>query len=236
MRYRRSVLGMVWTLLHPIAMTAVLCAVFGTTFEIDVWEYAPFLLAGLSFWSFVTYMTSHGSQSFYLGASYIRQHPAPMAIYPLRIALAGAFHFLLALAIVVVFVGCLFGVTNLASWLTLLPTLALLFAIGWSVATLVGLANVYYRDVEHLCEVVLRIAFYLTPVMYPPSVLRGARLGWLNDYNPLAACLHLIREPILVGRSPSIAAFVLVSTCAVTLACAAMLALWRHQPRLAQYL
>src|SRR5260221_10868882 len=86
-RYRRSVLGMGWSLLNPIAMTAILCTVFSTLFNQSVRDYAPFLFAGLATWNYLMTATLQGCQCFFQGESYIRQHPAPLAVYPLRTAL-----------------------------------------------------------------------------------------------------------------------------------------------------
>src|SRR5438874_2169218 len=100
-RYRRSVLGMGWSLLHPICMTTILTAVFYKLFNQPVSEYAPFVLAGLATWNYVLTVVQHGCHCFFIGESYIRQYPAPLAIYPLRTALGGTVHFLLALSVVI---------------------------------------------------------------------------------------------------------------------------------------
>jgi lipopolysaccharide transport system permease protein len=93
-RYRGSVLGICWSLLHPIAMTAILCVVFRYVFKMpNVRTYAPYLFAGLTFWGFFSSVLVQGCGCFFQGESYIRQFPAPMAIYPLRIMLGSAFHF-----------------------------------------------------------------------------------------------------------------------------------------------
>src|SRR5919199_1280608 len=76
-RYRRSVLGLGWSLLHPIAMTTILCAVFYSIFHKPIPVYAPFVLAGLATWNYIVPSTLQGCQCFFLGESYIRQYPAP---------------------------------------------------------------------------------------------------------------------------------------------------------------
>ncbi|HEY7423707.1 MAG TPA: ABC transporter permease [Gemmataceae bacterium] len=103
-RYRGSVLGICWSLLHPIAMTAILCVVFRYAFNMpNVRTFAPLLFTGLTFWGFFSSVVVQGCGCFFQGEPYIRQFPAPMAIYPLRTVLASAFHFsiglLLAIAI-----------------------------------------------------------------------------------------------------------------------------------------
>ncbi len=202
-RYRGSFLGMGWSLLYPVAMTAILCSVVTTLFEgQDPWTYAPFLFAGLTFWSYVTGVTQQGCLCFRLGESYIRQFPAPVAIYPLRTVLGCAFHYVLALTLVVVLVGSTRGVAPLAL-LGLVPALALLLVMGWSVAVLVGLLNVRFRDTAHIMDIVLQVLFYTTPVLYPPEMLAGRRLGLLMQVNPLMPFLQMLRDPVLTGRLPA---------------------------------
>src|SRR4051794_24711565 len=86
-RYRRSILGIGWSLLHPIAMTIILCLVFSTSFGVPIKDFAPDLMAGLATWSYILTVALNGGQSFFQGESYIRQHPAPVAVYPLRTVL-----------------------------------------------------------------------------------------------------------------------------------------------------
>jgi lipopolysaccharide transport system permease protein len=201
-RYRRSVLGMGWSLLHPLAMTAILCIVFYSIMHAKVRDYAPYLIAGLATWNFLVASALQGCQCFFQGESYIRQYPAPLAIYPLRTSLGGMVHFLVALSVVLCLAWCFKGFPNPLSLLCLLPALLLLFALSWSVAVIAGFANVYFQDTQHLCEVGFQMLFYATPIMYRVEDLHG-RLAWLMHYNPLVAFLRLVRDPILDGRAPS---------------------------------
>jgi ABC-type polysaccharide/polyol phosphate export permease len=207
-RYRRSVIGIGWSLLRPVVMTIVLCAVFRRLFRpADVWDYAPYLLTGLACWDYITTATKQGCQCFFQGESYIRQHPAPIAIYPLRIALGETVHFFFALLVVL---GLAWyakgGFGSLPALASLLPTLLLLFALVWALALIAGFANVYFQDTQHLCDVVFQIVFYATPIIYYEQDLGvGGRLHWLVTHcNPLVPFLDLMRDPILRGKVPSL--------------------------------
>src|SRR5688572_9379330 len=92
-RYRRSMLGIGWSLLNPILMTCVFCVVFAKLFGEDLTTYAPFVLSGLAFWAFISGTTTEGCQCFYVGEHYLRQHPTPLAIFPLRTTLGLFAHF-----------------------------------------------------------------------------------------------------------------------------------------------
>jgi lipopolysaccharide transport system permease protein len=209
-RYRRSVIGIGWSLLHPIAMSAVLCVVFSHVWHLPIREFAPGLLVGLTFWGFMLAVVMQGCQSFFHGESYIRQHPAPLAIYPLRTTLAAGFHFALGFGVAMFFVWMLNGFGNLLALAALVPAFALLFIVGWSLAVCMGVANVLFQDSQHLIEVFMQMAFYLTPIIYPPEVmlqrLRPLGVPWLINLNPFAVWLELIRRPLVEGQMPSTAA------------------------------
>jgi lipopolysaccharide transport system permease protein len=236
-RYRRSIIGIGWSLLHPIAMTVVLCVVFSHLLDKEIKSFAPFLLSGLTFWGFITAVVMQGCQCFFQGESYIRQHHAPLAIYPLRTTLSAGFHFLLGLGIVIVFVCCMQGFGNLPALLTLVPTLLLVFIIGWSLAVCMGVANVMFQDSQHLTEVMMQMMFYVTPIIYGPEFLLKRRyVSWFVRLNPFAALLELIRNPLLYGELPSqwaVGMGLLTGLIAVSLAA---LALRRFEKRMIFYL
>lgn len=205
-RYRGSWLGAGWSLLHPLAMSAVMCVVLHRLFGIDVAVYLPSVLAGFVVWQFGTACTITGCNSLVAGEAYIRQFPAPMGIYPLRTTLAASFHLMIALAVVTVGNGFLNGF-HPGSVVTALPSLPMLLVFGWSVGVLAGFANVYFPDVQHLTEVSLQLLFYMTPIMYPPELLQKRGVGWLLNYNPVAALIETVRAPILGQGPPPLATY-----------------------------
>ena len=211
-RYRRSVLGVGWSLLHPIAMTVVLCTVFHTLMRVDIRTYGPYIMSGLAFWGYISACTIQGARCFYQGEAYIRQYPAPLAIYPLRTVLGAAFHFLIALSAVLVMYWCLHGFGNVAALHHVILILPLLLLLGWSTCVLAGFANVYFPDTAHLLEIGLQILFYATPIIWHPELLKERGLGWLVDVNPMASILELVRAPILTGQAPPMTAYGVAAT------------------------
>ncbi len=216
-RYRRSLLGLGWSLLQPIAMTAVLCLVFSNLFDgISIREFAPILFSGLTFWAFIVAAMNQGCQSFFQGESYIRQHRIPLAIYPLRTVLGAGYHFLVSLVVVIGFVWIMKGFGNVPALFGLIPGLLLLFVFAWSMAICTATLNVLFHDTSHLLEIVLQILFYLTPIMYPPKLLQEKNLGWVLQWNPLTTLIGLIRQPLLEDTLPS--ANTLMASLAITVA------------------
>ena len=201
-RYRRSAIGMGWSLLHPIAMTTVLCMVLCLLFHADVRTYAPFVLTGLTFWGFIMASVSEGCQCFFQGESYIRQHKIPLAIYRAADDAGRRFSFSAGLRRRLgVLVWSVKGFGNLPALLSLAPTFVLLFVAGWSLAICMGLANVMFQDSQHLIEVVMQMMFYMTPIIYTPAQVPKGNLfaAWILYINPLAAFLELLRRPFLRG-------------------------------------
>lgn len=235
-RYRRSVLGLGWSLLHPIAMTTVICIVFHKLFNMEVASYGPFLLSGITTWGYLSSTITQGCDTFYNGESYIRQYPAPLAIYPLRTVLGAAFHFGLALLVVLMLTWWFKGFGNLMAITALVPAFLLFIVLGWSLSVMSGFAHVRFCDTRHLLDVGLQIMFYATPIFVPPEQLKERGLAWLIDYNPAAILLDLVRQPVLNGNFPTLRAWtcVLVITAAAFLL--AVLMLVRLQRRLIFYL
>lgn len=215
LRYRRSFLGIGWSLLQPIGMTIVLCTVFHKLFNMDIREYGPFLLIGLSLWAFITTSVQLGCQTFFQAESFVRQRPVPMAIYPLRTVLGAGFHALLAQGVVIIVTWAVHGFGNLPVLVALVPAGILLFLFGWSLATLAGVANVHFPDTQHLSELTLQVLFYMSPIIYKPEMLRERGLGWLVDWNPMTAIIEMVRAPILYGQIPS--AQIMLTACLTVL-------------------
>jgi lipopolysaccharide transport system permease protein len=238
LRYRRSMLGIGWSLLYPLASALVLCFAFHEILRISVpvREYVPLLMVGLTWWGYVSGVTIQGCQCFVDAESYIRQHSIPMAVYPLRTALGNMIHFLIALSIVMAMVWCFRGFGNLLALVTLPFSLCLLLVFGWAVSVLAGYVNTAFRDIQHLFNIVFQLLFYLTPIIYPPATLAETRLGQIVGYNPLVPFLDIIREPVLEGRVPPLATFGNATFATLVVAAAAMLLLRRLQKRVILYL
>jgi ABC-type polysaccharide/polyol phosphate export permease len=226
-RYRRSVLGIGWSLLNPLAMTVVFCVVFGGIIGQGDWTwFAPYLLAGLAVWEFIRSSAIQGCDSFIRAESYIRQCPLPYAIYPLRTVLGTFIHFAISMAVVVVATAVVLrSTTPLLMVGAVLPGVLLVTVFAWGVATLSAFGHVYFHDTKHLFEAGSQMYFFLTPIMYTRKVLEDRQLGWVADLNPVTVYLDIIRDPLLTGVPPSAEQFAVAGGLALAafgLACGAI--------------
>ncbi len=220
LRYRRSVLGLGWSLLNPLAMTAVFVVVFTQLLGgNDPQNYTPSLLLGLAIWSFFRDSACLGCRSLIANEAYIRQSPLPFTLYPLRTVLGNSIHSSIALSIglVVVLIA-----KSIASPLTIfwgplevlwavLPALVLAVVMGWALATIFAFVNVYFQDTQHLLEVGAQLMFFLTPITYPPEVLEKAGVGFIITLNPVNLFMDLVRAPLLTGQLPPLETYAITT-------------------------
>jgi len=205
-RYRKSVLGIGWSLMNPIAMTIVFTVVFSKVLGAgaDPISYAASVLTGMAVWSFLRDSTLTGCRCFSTNEAYIRQSPIPYTVYTLRTALGQAIHSLLALSVVVVMVAIYQSDSAVLLRVALMvPGLLLLFIAAWAAATIAAFTTVFFHDTQHLLEVMAQIVFFLTPIMYPRGLLDDKQMGWIVDANPVYWLMELTRTPLLTGHMPS---------------------------------
>jgi lipopolysaccharide transport system permease protein len=201
-RYRRTVLGIGWSLMNPICMMIVLCTVFHQIFNYPIRDHAPFVMAGVCIWTFLSASILEGCNCIYGGEKYIRSIPMPMGIYPLRVTIGLFFQFLIVLALTVLITLVLRGYEDPIVLLALLPSLVVLFFFSWAMGVLFGFANVYFPDTTQIASVFLQILFYLTPVFYPPGLIRISLVQTCLRYNPFAALVSIVREPLVFDQLP----------------------------------
>ncbi len=205
-RYSRSFLGIGWSMVRPLAMTAVCCVVFAQLLQVSYKDYIPFILLGLTLWQFLVETVLNGCDCFTRAAPYIRQQPIPLAVFPLRTVLGTGFHALVALALAALIAWSFQGLPNGLVLLSLVPSGVLLFLLGWFLAIVGGVLHTHFYDTRHILEIGLQILFYLTPILYhPESLAEHAHLHSVVEWNPIAAVLELFRRPILRGEWPLLA-------------------------------
>ena len=219
LKYKRSTLGIAWSLLNPLFMMAIYTLVFSVFLRaIRVPNYWALVLAGLLAWVFFANSIGSATTSFVHSANLISKVYFPIEALPIASVLAQFVNFVISLAIllVVLFVARL----PLGAPMILLPVILaaqLAFTIG--IALLVATVTVYLRDLEHLVALGLTALFYVTPVLYP---LEGSALpagaGRYLPYlkvNPLSWFLSSYHDVLFYGRWPDWTLFTLMLVAAV---------------------
>lgn len=234
-RYRKSCLGLGWSLLSPLAMTAVLCMVFQAMFSINLREYAPFVLSGVAIWTFISGIVNEGCTSMVGAEKYLRAFPAPLPVFGLRTLISVSFHFLLILTIAIVLTSILNGEVYLMMPVWLIPGLILLFLFGWALIVTIGVLNVLFPDVQHLSTVGLQMLFYMTPIFYKPESINSSFVRTVMALNPLGYLVEIVRTPVLTGQPPSLMAYGASALAAGVMLCIASAICIRLDRRLVLY-
>jgi len=203
-RYKRSILGMAWTLLNPMLQTAVYTLVFSTIMKIGVPEFPVFFLAGLLPWTLISVSTTAAAHSLLNNQGLIRKVAAPQAVYPLSVVgskLVDLVFSLVPLAILAAALGRAPGL----SWLFLVPSLLMAAAFTVGLSLVFSSLTVFFRDIRHLIDILFQVWFYLTPVIYPQEYLDKLHNVWarlLLQLNPAAPIVRCFQIPIYEGRLP----------------------------------
>ena len=201
LRYKRSVLGFLWALLNPALMMAVLTVVFSTILRFGIPHYAIFLLSVLLPWTFFSQSLSYAVDCIVGNGELIKKVSVPKLVFPVAAVVSNIINLLLSfipMALVVLAMRHPFYKT----WLYLpVPVLALIiFTLGMS--CFFATANVFYRDVAHILQVVLSAWFYFTPIIYGLDLV-PAHLQWLFRLNPIIYVTNGFRLAIYYGMLPS---------------------------------
>lgn len=201
LRYRRTVLGYLWTLINPLLMMSVMAIVFSALFQTDLRTFAVFLFAGMIPWNFFNSVVTQSSSAFLNNEGLIKKIYVPKLIFPLSIAFAllldSLLSFLALFAIILALGGTL-------SWsLLFLPvSFFLLFLFAFGLGLIISIATVFFRDLQHIILIAMQGLFFLTPILYKHDALTG-KVAWLVAVNPVTPFIALFRLPLIEATLPS---------------------------------
>ena len=228
-RYARSILGPIWMVLTMGFMVLSLGLVYGAIFGVELASYFPYLTMGFISWAFVSSFFLEGSNIFVEVAVLIKQINIPLSVHVARLSLRFVlvfFHNML----VFVFVALYFSHNPGANALFLIPAVILSILNGTWIIMLLGGLSVRFRDLPYAIASILQLAFFLTPIIWQPSMLSGRGRFFLTDANPLFHAVELIRAPML-GQAPSLLSWYVMGAMAVFgwMATLIFLKYWRKQ-------
>ncbi|MBP3609390.1 MAG: ABC transporter permease [Lachnospiraceae bacterium] len=211
LKYRRSVIGLLWSILNPLLMMVVITAVFQNLFRFEIENFAVYYLTGWVVFNFVTEATS-GAMTSIIGASaLIRKVYIPKYIFPMQKCFFSFVNMLFSLA--ALFVVMLVLRVEFTWRLLLVPVplvLALVFAIG--LGMILSTVAVFFRDMIHLYSVLTMVWMYLTPIIYPEEILVGI-MQTIMKLNPLYYYVDYFRQLTLYGAVPDVEQLLVMTMC-----------------------
>ena len=206
-RYGNALLGSAWTILNPLAMILVYTIIFSQVMrsklpEIDTsFAYSIYLCAGILSWNLFAEISARGQTMFLDNANIIKKINFPRICLPVIVVLNAGLNFAISFGL---FTGFLIFSGSFPGWafLAIFPVLLLqvTFAIGF--AMLLGILNVFFRDVGQLFSILMQFWFWFTPIVYPVSILPES-IRALLPYNPMAQIVAAYQTILVYGRLPA---------------------------------
>lgn len=200
LRYKRSVLGLAWSLLTPLLQLLVFYLLFQVILALPISRFSSFTLIGLLVWAWFQTSVSQSANAITANRELVRRPGFRPTVLPVVTVSTNFVHFLLALPILLI-VLVIDGSRLGPSLLTLPLVVILQFALTLSLAYLVASANVVFADTQHLVGVILMLLFFLSPIFYDASLV-PEDLQPLYRLNPLVRLLDAYRAVLMEGMLP----------------------------------
>ena len=196
LKYRRSYLGIFWSLLEPLLTTIILTVVFGTLFGNTTKSYPLYILCGRLMYTFFSAGTKSATRSIRSNAAMIKKVYVPKYLYPMSSILFNFVIFALSLIILVpLTIYCQVSFTY--RWFYLFIPLILIILLTFGVGIILATIAVFFRDMEYLWDVSLMFIMYTAAIFYYPERLLKSGYAFLLNYNPLYCVISVFRACLL---------------------------------------
>lgn len=202
LRYKRSVLGIAWSLLNPLLQLLVFSIVFRYIIPLHIPDYTLFLFSGILMWSWFQSSLYSASSAIVDNPTLIRQPGFPSGVLPVVTVLSNTVNFVLALPVLLISAWATGHAPN-ASIVALPFVMTVQFFLILSVSYYLAVLHVPYRDTQYLLGIVLMLSFYLVPIFYNSASI-PVRFQPLYQLNPVVGILEGYRAILLHGQLPNL--------------------------------
>lgn len=205
-RYRHSLFGAAWTVLNPLSMIAVYTLVFSQVMQArlpgvdSAFAYSVFLMAGLIPWGLFAEIVSRSQNMFLENANLIKKVNFPKACLPSIVVLSSLMNFGVTLSLFIL-IAAFLGITPGPSLFALVPLVLIETVLAISLGLILGVANVFFRDVGQLTGIFLQFCFWLTPIIYSIDIIPLPYRDWIV-LNPLAPLFAAFQTVFVRGDFP----------------------------------
>lgn len=214
-KYKGSFLGVLWSFINPLLSVLVYAIVFPYIMRIKVENYLIYLITGIIPWTFFTSAINTGIISILSNADIIKKVYFPRIILPISSVTSALVNFFISCIIILVF--CIFGGVGISASLLWLPLVALIqYVMLLGFTFILSAIEMYMRDIEHIVNFVLAMAFYATPILYTPDIFPD-NLSWILKINPMAYLVNAYRDIFLYHQNPSLYGLIIVGVFSVVI-------------------
>lgn len=239
-RFARSKLGALWMVLQPLAQVAIYALVLSRIMAAKLpgidnrYAYVIYLMAGMIAWSLFAEVVTRSLTVFVDNGNLMKKMAFPRVCLPIIIAGSSLVNNLLLLCTTIgVFLLISHPPTLAFLWLPLLIGINLAFGLG--LGLILGVLNVFVRDVAQVMTVVLQLLFWLTPIVYMPSII-PERLRVILEFNPMMHMAVAFQDVLLYERAPGINGLIVIAVAAVVMLLFALILFRRAAPEMVDVL
>ena len=212
-RYKRSWLGVVWTMLNPLLTMVVLTLVFSRLFRFSIDHYPVYVLSGLTAWSFFSSSTNGAMGEMLWSGNLLRRIYVPRSVFVVSAVGTGLFNLVIAL-VPLLAIALVTGVPLRPALLAWPAAIFLLSLFSLGIGLLLAAAVVYFADMLPVYEVLLTIWLYATPIIYSLEII-PVEQSWIFRLNPLYYLVTCFRAPLLEGKLPDPFTWLIASLVAI---------------------
>lgn len=202
-KYRRSVLGFLWSVVAPLLQNLIIGVVFSYLMRFDMPNYIVYLFAGIVFYNILSTVIMQSPYIMINNEGFIKKIYVPKLVFVLQVVFLEIVNFILIL-ISLIILGIIFKKLSFSFSYLFLPVplfLLIIFLIG--AATIISIMSVYFRDMMHIVPVVMQAVFFLTPVLYPMSIV-PEKMQKIIKLNPFYYFVEIFRIPVLYNKLPDL--------------------------------
>lgn len=207
-RFARSKLGAIWIVLNPLAQVLMYALVLSAVLSSKLpgvssrFAYAIYLLAGMLCWSLFTELLMKTSTLFIDNSNLIKKIVFPkLALPTILVGVSLINNIILFLTMIFVFGLLGHKITHEVLWI--IPLMLITVAIGLGAGLILGVINVFIRDIGQIIPILLQFAFWFTPIVYPVEVI-PEKYTYLLNFNPFYGIISSYQNVLVLGKSPDI--------------------------------
>lgn len=198
-RYKRSFLGVIWTLLNPLLMMTILTIVFSSFFH-TVDHYPAYVLNGIIAWNYLSSTTLASMQNMVLSGALLSRIYVPKSVFAVSAAGTGLVN--LGLSVIpLLIIALVIGVKIKLTVLAMIPAAIILIMFALGVSLLLQTAAIFFADMIPVYEVFITLWFYATPVLYPVDMI-PSKWEVIFKLNPMYHIIRVMRAPLFEGVIP----------------------------------
>lgn len=201
-KYRRSLLGIFWSMLNPLLMMTITAMVFSQLFRFQIENYILYLISGQILFTFFSESTTFSMSSIIENGYLIKKVYVPKYIFPLSRVVSSNVNLLLTMPALLVIKLYTTGTITLNIFLSIIP-LFLLFIFCLGIGLILSVLAVFFRDIFHLYGVLLTAMSYATPIFYPEDII-PQKFAWIVKYNPFYYYVKMFREIVYSNQIPEL--------------------------------